>query len=116
MDPQFGATAIGGLDAQTRRPGLRETPCFQRGSVASFAPVNSYSIAITPLQAEALRTLLKGQGFEFSDRPYTIFFAQKAKLSIAVYEKGPKVVVQGKDTEDFVSAPIKGLDSSQTEF
>jgi ribonuclease HIII len=67
-----------------------------------FAPVNSYTIAITTLQAEALRTLLKDQGFEFVDRPYTIFFAQKAKLSIAVYEKGPKVVVQGKETEDFV--------------
>jgi ribonuclease HIII len=67
-----------------------------------LAPVNSYSIAITPLQAETLRILLKDQGFEFADRPYTIFFAQKAKLSIAVYVKGPKVVLQGKDTEDFV--------------
>ena len=67
-----------------------------------FAPVNSYTIAITTLQAEALRTLLKDQGFEFVDRPYIIFFAQKAKLSIAAYEKGPKVVVQGKETEDFV--------------
>jgi ribonuclease HIII len=46
--------------------------------------------------------LLADQGFDFVARPYTIFFAQKAKLSIAVYEKGPKVVVQGKDTEDFV--------------
>ncbi|MBV9130701.1 MAG: DUF3378 domain-containing protein, partial [Verrucomicrobia bacterium] len=65
-------------------------------------PVNSYTIAIQPSQAEALRKLLKEQGFEFADRPYTIFFAQKAKLSVAVYEKGPKVVVQGKGTEDFV--------------
>ncbi len=64
--------------------------------------MNSYTIAIQPSQAEALRSLLKEQGFEFVDRPYTLFFAQKAKLSIAVYEKGPKVVVQGKDTEDFV--------------
>jgi ribonuclease HIII len=64
--------------------------------------VNSYTIAIQPSQAEALRKLLEDQGFEFVDRPYTIFFAQKAKLSVAVYEKGPKVVVQGKDTEDFV--------------
>ena len=46
--------------------------------------------------------LLADQGFDFVARPYTIFFAQKAKLSIAVYEKGPKVVIQGKDTEDFV--------------
>jgi ribonuclease HIII len=64
--------------------------------------VNSYTIAIQPSQAEALRNLLKEQGFEFVERPYTIFFAQKAKLSIAVYEKGPKVVVQGRETEDFV--------------
>jgi ribonuclease HIII len=64
--------------------------------------VNSYTIAIQPAQAEALRKLLHDQGFEFVERPYTIFFAQKAKLSVAVYEKGPKVVVQGKETEDFV--------------
>jgi ribonuclease HIII len=64
--------------------------------------VNSYTVAIQPSQAEALRKLLEDQGFEFVDRPYTIFFAQKAKLSVAVYEKGPKVVVQGKETEDFV--------------
>ena len=64
--------------------------------------MNSYTIAIQPAQAEALRKLLRYQGFEFVERPYTIFFAQKAKLSVAVYEKGPKVVVQGKETEDFV--------------
>src|ERR1700726_4915290 len=67
------------------------------------APVHSYTIAIPPSQVEALRNLLQRQGFEFVDRPYTIFFAQKAKLSVAVYEKGPKVVIQGKETEDFVS-------------
>jgi ribonuclease HIII len=64
--------------------------------------VNSYTISILPAQAEALRNLLKDRGFEFADRPYTLFFAQKEKLSVAVYEKGPKVVVQGKETEDFV--------------
>jgi ribonuclease HIII len=64
--------------------------------------VNSYTIAVQPSQAEALRKLLQEQGFEFVERPYTIFFAQKPNLSVAVYEKGPKVVVQGKETEDFV--------------
>ena len=64
--------------------------------------MNSYTIAVQPSQAEALRKLLQEQGFEFVERPYTIFFAQKPKLSVAVYEKGPKVVVQGKETEDFV--------------
>ena len=32
----------------------------------------------------------------FAPKPYTIFFAQKNKLSVAVYEKGPKVLVQGQ--------------------
>ena len=45
---------------------------------------------------------MEEEGFEFADRPYTLFFAQKGKVSVAVYEKGPKVVVQGKETEDFV--------------
>jgi ribonuclease HIII len=75
---------------------------FRENLFHPTAPVNSYTIAIQPSQAEALKDLLQDQGFEFVDRPYTIFFAQKAKLSIAVYEKGPKVVVQGKETEDFV--------------
>lgn len=64
--------------------------------------MNSYTVPIKAEQAEALRDLLADQGFDFIERPYTIFFAQKGKLSVAVYQKGPKVVVQGKDTEEFV--------------
>ncbi len=41
-------------------------------------------------------------GFDFVEKPYTIYAAQKGKLNLAVYEKGPKVLVQGKETEDFV--------------
>ena len=36
-----------------------------------------------------------------------LFFAQKGKLSVAVYEKGPKVVIQGKETEDFVKYELE---------
>jgi Ribonuclease HIII len=35
-------------------------------------------------------------------KPYTSFFAQREKLSVAVYEKGPKILVQGRGVEDFV--------------
>jgi len=38
-----------------------------------------------------------------------IFFAQKGKLTIAVFEKGPKVVIQGKETEDFVRFQLEPL-------
>ena len=70
-------------------------------------PVTSFSLSLTPEQAEKLRALLADQGFEFVNRPYTLFFAQKGKLSVAVYEKGPKVVIQGKDTEDFVKYELE---------
>ncbi len=59
----------------------------------------------TPLSAEqasALQRVLKERGWHFEARPYTLYFAQRDKLTAAVYEKGPKLVLQGKGTEDFV--------------
>jgi ribonuclease HIII len=64
--------------------------------------MNSYTAALTPDQAAKLRELLTDLGYEFAPRPYTLFFAQKEKLSVAVYEKGPKVLLQGKGIEEFV--------------
>ena len=70
--------------------------------VIHVANVNSYTVPLTDIQAEQLRSLLAEQGFEFQTRPYTSFFAQKKNLSVAVYEKGPKAVIQGRETENFV--------------
>ncbi len=64
--------------------------------------MNSYTHPLTTEQATKLRELVDRLGFTFAPRPYTIFFAQKEKLSIAVYEKGPKVLLQGKGIEEFV--------------
>src|SRR2546423_8627471 len=64
--------------------------------------MNSYTHPLTAEQAKALCALLDELGFEFSAKQYTLFFAQKNKLSVAVYEKGPKVLVQGKGVEEFV--------------
>lgn len=64
--------------------------------------MNSYTHALRKEQATKLRALLEELGFEFSSKEYTLFFAQKNKLSVAVYEKGPKVLVQGRDVEEFV--------------
>lgn len=69
--------------------------------------VTSFSLSLTQEQAEKLRTLLTDQNFEFVSRPYMLFFAQKGKLSVAVYEKGPKVVIQGKEMEDFVKYELE---------
>src|SRR5213592_961729 len=64
--------------------------------------MNSYTHTLTKEQTTKLRALLAELGFEFSPKQYTLFFAQKNKLSVAVYEKGPKVLVQGRDVEEFV--------------
>jgi ribonuclease HIII len=69
--------------------------------------VTSFTLPLTPTQAEKLRELLAEQGFEFISRPYMLFSARKGKLSIAVYEKGPKVVIQGKETQDFVKYELE---------
>ena len=69
--------------------------------------MNSYTHALTTEQATKLRSLLEELGFEFSPKQYTLFFAQKNKLSVAVYEKGPKVLIQGKGVEEFVQFELE---------
>lgn len=61
-----------------------------------------HTCPLTPEQATKLRTLITGRGWDFAERPYTLYFAQKDKLTLAVYEKGPKLVLQGKGTEEFI--------------
>jgi len=69
--------------------------------------VNSYTHVLTSEQAANLRALLEELAFVFAPRPYTLFFAQKEKLSVAVYEKGPKVLLQGKGIEEFVQFQLE---------
>jgi ribonuclease HIII len=69
--------------------------------------LNSYTHALTHKQATNLRALLEELGFAFAPKEWTIFFAQKNKLSVAVYEKGPKVLVQGRGVEEFVQFELE---------
>ena len=69
--------------------------------------VNSYTHPLANEQVARLRALLQELGFEFCPKQYTLFFAQKNKLSVAVYEKGPKVLVQGKGVEEFVQFELE---------
>jgi ribonuclease HIII len=69
--------------------------------------MNSYTHPLSTDQAAKLRALLKDLGFEFAPRPYTLFFAQKNKLSVAVYEKGPKILLQGRGIEEFVQFELE---------
>ena len=89
--------------SKLRNSVLSSSNCF------ILVSVNSYTAALTPKQAESLRAFLTEQGFQFTQRPYMLFFAQKGKLSVAVYEKGPKAVIQGKETEEFVRFSLEPL-------
>lgn len=64
--------------------------------------LTSYTVEIQQSDVSKLKVILVERGFEFSTRPYAVYTAKKGKLNVTVYEKGPKVLVQGKETEEFV--------------
>lgn len=62
---------------------------------------------LTREQAEKLRAILVERGWKFAERPYMLFFADGPKVNVSVYEKGPKIVVAGKGTEEFVQFTLE---------
>ena len=64
--------------------------------------MTSHTAPLTSAQVEKLRRALENQGYDFETKPHALFSARKGKLNVTVYQKGPKVLVQGKDTEDFI--------------
>lgn len=70
-------------------------------------PLHSYTAPLTSEQAKILRDVLEEDGFEFEKKPYMLFSAKKQKLTIAVYEKGPKAVIQGKGIEEFITFTLE---------
>jgi ribonuclease HIII len=64
--------------------------------------ITSHTAALTAEQARVLRRCLEQGGFEFTDKPHALYAAGKPGVNVTVYAKGPKVLVQGKGTEDFV--------------
>jgi ribonuclease HIII len=71
--------------------------------------LTSYTKPLTREQADRLRAAMAEKGFHFDEKPYCLFAGtnDSAKVNVAVYEKGPKVVVQGRGTEDFVKFTLE---------
>ncbi len=65
--------------------------------------LTTYTKPLTAEQAAKLRSVLVERGYDFETKPYCLYAASKGKMNVMVYEKGPKVAVQGKETEDFVT-------------
>jgi len=64
---------------------------------------HSYTRPLTERQAARLREVLTERGWQFEPKEHTLFAARKDKTTVAVYAKGPKVLVQGRGLEDFVT-------------
>lgn len=69
--------------------------------------MTSHTAALTTLQAKKLRDLLVSMSFEFVEKEHTLYSAKKGKLSISVYQKGPKALIQGKDTREFIEFQLE---------
>lgn len=66
--------------------------------------MTTHTALLTVSQAKALQSLLEARGWEQQEKQYCLFSARHVqdKVNVAVYEKGPKIVVQGKGTAEFV--------------
>ena len=71
--------------------------------------LSSYTMPISKADVEVIRAILEERGFEMKDKAYAFFSGKKGKLNVTVYEKGPKVLVQGSDTEDFVKFTLEPM-------
>ena len=69
--------------------------------------ITTYTKALSATQAEKLRLTMIEKGFSMEKKPYCLYAGSGMKVSVAVYEKGPKVVVQGKGTSDFVTFTLE---------
>ena len=78
--------------------------------------LTTYTKPIGELDVQNLRKVLEAEGFSFSQKPYTYYAAKKGKVNISVYEKGPKVLVQGAGTEDFVKFTLEPKILGQAEL
>jgi ribonuclease HIII len=64
--------------------------------------MTSHTAPLTQEQVEKLRDVLERHGYDFEPKEHALFSARKGKLNVTVYRKGPKVLIQGKETEDFI--------------
>jgi len=66
----------------------------------------SFTFKINPAQAGKLRGILEEKGFTFREVPYTLYGAQKQKLTVNAYTSG-KLLVQGRGAKEFVEFTIE---------
>jgi ribonuclease HIII len=71
-------------------------------------PLTTYTVKLNQEQGNALESYLRENDYRFSEVPYARFGAAKEKINLVLYTSG-KLVVQGKQTNDFVQFVLEPL-------
>ncbi len=66
----------------------------------------SFTFKVDSAQAAKLRAILEEKGFTFREVPYTIYGAQKQKLTVNAYTSG-KLLVQGRGAQEFIEFTLE---------
>jgi len=66
----------------------------------------SFTFKIDSAQAKKLRAILEEKGFTFREVPYTLYGAQKQKLTVNAYNSG-KLLVQGGGAKEFIEFTLE---------
>jgi ribonuclease HIII len=66
----------------------------------------SFTFKIDSAQAAKLRAILEEKGFTFREVPYTVYGAQKQKLTVNAYTSG-KLLVQGGGAKEFIEFTLE---------
>ena len=71
-------------------------------------PLTSYTVRLNPAQAKTLEVYLREHDYEMLDQPYASYSARKKGHNVTLYTTG-KLVVQGKETQEFVEFILEPL-------
>ena len=66
----------------------------------------SFTFKVDSAQAAKLRGILEEKGFTFREVPYTLYGAQKQKLTVNAYTSG-KLLVQGRGAQEFIEFTLE---------
>lgn len=64
-------------------------------------PLTSHTVTLTDAQGETLERWLRERGWRFREVPHARFAAEQERVNVIFYQSR-KLVVQGKDTRDFI--------------
>jgi len=78
--------------------------------------IHTYTAPLSLHQVSKLRQMLTLRGFRLETQPHMVFCAQKDRLRIVVYQNGPKVLIQGKGVEEFVTFQLEPNVLKQASF